>query len=1094
MDPPNTPHEMPERRFEVNGFDMELLEVYRSPEFRQRLDQLIPRESADESKAQTRAKILWHSAMNFMMHYEVTKEIDSLNRAIGLIKDSLEALPKPHADLGNYATIYTELSRMKVAESADPGDVDNYISALHYQFRFTDGSSRDEVLCQLGCTYYVKFCKTKDTKALQLAIKLLKLGHDVPGETRFSETIHLGAAHYSRFLEKRQPEDLDKAIHLLRDGLLFIPKNKPIFDPLKDFGLDMIRAACWILNAELPVGPSLDRMIGSLETILGRLQIQAPIFDQLITQLLRGLIRRFFQPFGLGDIKNISAGHTVDPYTSSSIASSTAVHDWPDLQALSHQTLSNDQTCIRLLELLPGKRDEPVRCMLAETELNEIRSYEALSYVWGDPNDTITVFINNAAFKITRNLHSALLRLRDSTSNRTLWVDAICINQTDLTEKQHQIAIMGDIYRQATSVILWLGEPQESGLHSNSEVQQFVSRPELEPSRQTSIQSMLDHDHEQPNLDCMSKHDLEKLYAAPPTRFEWLKPVLFGSKPAISHTDSLDLGIPAARSLIEALVMEANTSLQIQTWLQDQRARNLPGLQPNRCDWTSMDTMPASFNSTQTPNSWKVLGAFSLVFCFGSDVHFNELPFFKKDDEFAYPATQTWIQSATKLVEILEADYWNRAWILQEVVLAKDPVLYYGPHIMSFESFVRAQQFFDIHYNICCAKWGNDAQQKQFTWWTKIYHGLQKFRNLAQLRKSLEPANLNQETASLRSLSNILITGIGRRKATDPRDLVYGILGLADDQKSIDIDYTYSVARVFACAAFHIITEERSLWLLSYNDLGRNEGFDLPSWVPDWSAKGLLCPQPYEYHLYAASKGRVFYAESNNDCSLKVTTVMVDQVTETSRMRTVSWQHPRKLVADLKDWRRFVGLPEQSSSHKTVSHEEESFWRAVFADITREEAVKEHLHINQRIKVRSPARRMQTADLHVIQHWWKWLQAKAEVFHGTEWATLRNEQEFGTITDSFWSSTETRKLMRTSSGRIGSGPSEFGSIGNFGNVSAGDEIHVVFGCNLPVILRPVQSREGCRAYKFIGTCYLHGIMDGEAVFDTNLKGSDILLH
>ncbi|KAI1102379.1 heterokaryon incompatibility protein-domain-containing protein [Jackrogersella minutella] len=1020
MDLPKTPHEQPERRWKV---DMEILEAYRSPEFRRHLDQMIPRESADELKAQARAKILWHSAMNLWMHYEATKQVDSLNRAIDLMKDSLEELPKPHPDLNNYATIYAELIQTKVAESDDPVDVDQYISALHYRFRFTDSSSRDE---------------------------LLKLFHDAPGENRFSGTVHLGVALYYRFFEKRQTEDLDKAIYLLDNGLMSIPRNNARFNPLKEVGLKAVRDVCWILNTELPTGSSLDGMIGSLETILVGLQMEAPIFDELTEQLLRGLIRRFFQPAGLDEIKNLSEGHITGPRTDRSVVSDAIVHGSPDIRPLSHQKLSNNQTHIRLLELLPGKLEEPIKCKLAETGLNGIRSYEALSYVWGNPNETITVSVNDATFRVTRNLHSAMLRLRDSKSSRTLWIDAICINQTDLTEKQHQIEIMREIYRQATSVILWLGEPQESNLHSNIKVPDFVSCPEIEASPQTSTQSTMDHGHEQPNLDYMSKNILERLHAVPPPRFEWLKPVLFGTKPAISHTDSLDLKIPAVRSLVEALVNETDISLKVQTCLQDQRARNLPGLQPKRCDWTSLDTILPIFNLTQTPNSWPLLGAFSLIFCLRSDVHFNELPFFEKGDELAYPVAQAWIQSATKLVEILESDYWDRAWILQEVVLAKDPVLHYGSHIISFESFVRAQQLFDIQYNHCCAKWGNNAQLKQFIWWTKIYHGLQKFRTLAQLRESLEPANLNQKTADLRSLFNLLATGVGRRQATDPRDLVYGILGLVDDNKSIDINYTHSVARVYACAAFHIIMKERSMRLLSYNDLGRSGGFDLLSWVPDWSSKGVFCPQLYKYDLYAASKGRPFNAEFHSGCYLEVTTVMVDK--------------------------------------------EQSFWRAVFADITREKIVEESPHTAQTTGIGNPARRMQTADLDVIQNWWKWLQAKAEVFDGPEWVMLRDEQEFGTITDMFWTSTETRKLMRTSSGRIGSGPSEFGSIGKHGNVSAGDEIHIVFGCNLPVILRPVQSCQNPCAYKFIGTCYLNGVMDGEAVLDASLKANDILLH
>jgi hypothetical protein len=62
------------------------------------------------------------------------------------------------------------------------------------------------------------------------------------------------------------------------------------------------------------------------------------------------------------------------------------------------------------------------------------------------------------SFDVTDNLHEALLELRNHTLERTLWVDAICINQTTLEEKERQIKIMSKVYGQAARVIVWLGE------------------------------------------------------------------------------------------------------------------------------------------------------------------------------------------------------------------------------------------------------------------------------------------------------------------------------------------------------------------------------------------------------------------------------------------------------------------------------------------------------------------------------------------------------------------------------------------------------------------------------------------------------------
>ncbi|KAI4132341.1 MAG: hypothetical protein LQ341_006283, partial [Variospora aurantia] len=91
-------------------------------------------------------------------------------------------------------------------------------------------------------------------------------------------------------------------------------------------------------------------------------------------------------------------------------------------------------------------------------------SYEALSYTWGGNHLSHTVFVDTEdgqqqqqSLPVTENLHAALLHLRDTSSPRTLWIDAICINQDDKEERSQQVARMGDIYKSAAKVIIWLG-------------------------------------------------------------------------------------------------------------------------------------------------------------------------------------------------------------------------------------------------------------------------------------------------------------------------------------------------------------------------------------------------------------------------------------------------------------------------------------------------------------------------------------------------------------------------------------------------------------------------------------------------------------
>jgi len=84
--------------------------------------------------------------------------------------------------------------------------------------------------------------------------------------------------------------------------------------------------------------------------------------------------------------------------------------------------------------------------------------YKALSYVWGDPTVTSPIQVDGYSFEATVNLVSALRHIRRSDSIVVLWVDAVCINQKDIKERNHQVQMMAQIYRSAEKVIAWLGE------------------------------------------------------------------------------------------------------------------------------------------------------------------------------------------------------------------------------------------------------------------------------------------------------------------------------------------------------------------------------------------------------------------------------------------------------------------------------------------------------------------------------------------------------------------------------------------------------------------------------------------------------------
>ena len=118
--------------------------------------------------------------------------------------------------------------------------------------------------------------------------------------------------------------------------------------------------------------------------------------------------------------------------------------------------LSSDRFQTRILEL-ETRSEEPesgiVNCTLRTFDLEDALEFSALSYCWGDQVPDRIIRVNGEEVLVTPNLESALKHLRRASERRLLWVDAICINQTDVDERNAQVARMHTIYQKAERTI-----------------------------------------------------------------------------------------------------------------------------------------------------------------------------------------------------------------------------------------------------------------------------------------------------------------------------------------------------------------------------------------------------------------------------------------------------------------------------------------------------------------------------------------------------------------------------------------------------------------------------------------------------------------
>lgn len=134
----------------------------------------------------------------------------------------------------------------------------------------------------------------------------------------------------------------------------------------------------------------------------------------------------------------------------------------PAREDFKHDPLDYTKGSIRLIRILPSlSADKLIQCEISHTSINA--SYECLSYRWGDANPEHEILLNGKLFRVRQNLFDFLQLLRSRgaetlESSPFLWIDSLCIDQSTTKERNHQVGQMGQIYRSASLVKIWLGK------------------------------------------------------------------------------------------------------------------------------------------------------------------------------------------------------------------------------------------------------------------------------------------------------------------------------------------------------------------------------------------------------------------------------------------------------------------------------------------------------------------------------------------------------------------------------------------------------------------------------------------------------------
>lgn len=140
-------------------------------------------------------------------------------------------------------------------------------------------------------------------------------------------------------------------------------------------------------------------------------------------------------------------------------------------QDFRYQPLDSKVGEIRLLRLEIDENETlPIRIIIRHVPLNKEIGYRALSYTWGDESPTHDICLGGdgmieGSFSVRQNLYDFFTQMRIEKEESWFWIDQICINQNDQSEKCQQICRMSDIYSTAKEVSVWLGPSFEGSAH-----------------------------------------------------------------------------------------------------------------------------------------------------------------------------------------------------------------------------------------------------------------------------------------------------------------------------------------------------------------------------------------------------------------------------------------------------------------------------------------------------------------------------------------------------------------------------------------------------------------------------------------------------
>lgn len=161
-----------------------------------------------------------------------------------------------------------------------------------------------------------------------------------------------------------------------------------------------------------------------------------------------------------------------------------------------YKTLDHAGKEIRVLEVLPGSKEEPLRAKFVRVFLSKqkVNSYETISYAWGDHTQRGEIQIDESVIDITASSGAALRCMRRPDKPRRLWIDAVCINQDEDQEKSFQVQMMGEVYRRSIHNLVCLGEEDDTTKSAMASINRALDELNTRLNSSKSLSKIIRHD------------------------------------------------------------------------------------------------------------------------------------------------------------------------------------------------------------------------------------------------------------------------------------------------------------------------------------------------------------------------------------------------------------------------------------------------------------------------------------------------------------------------------------------------------------------------------------------------------------------------